>query len=74
MAYNRRNILQRIIDIQNLTLEHTHKGVTQEYVYNNIIYPLYKISRSTYYSYLGTPAKRELKDMNLNQKRQLQLF
>lgn len=74
MAYNRENILQRIIDIQNITLEYTSKGVTQEYVFTTYIKPLYRISRSTYYAYLSTPAKLELKGIVKNKKRQLQLF
>lgn len=61
MAYNRRNILQRIIDIQNITLEHKANGATQEWIFMNKIFPVYKISKNTYYRYLATNAKRELK-------------
>lgn len=63
MSYNRKNILQRMIDIQNLVLEHKARGVTQEWVYSNLVYPTYKISRRTFYDYLGTNAKAELKRM-----------
>lgn len=66
MGYNRKNTLKRIIDIQDLTLQHTQKGVTQEYIYNNYIYPVYLISRSTYYTYLATNAKAELKRLEDN--------
>lgn len=51
-------------DIQEITLEHTKRGVTQEWVYQNVIYPKYRISRTTYYSYLSTPARRELKKID----------
>lgn len=64
MAYNRKNYYKRIIEIQNITLEHTQKGVTQEWVYNNIIYPKYFISRATYYRYLSTNAKHAIKLTN----------
>jgi hypothetical protein len=64
MPYNRKNKLRLIITIQNITLEHTQKGVTQEWVYKNIILPRYCVSKRTYYSYLATPAKQELKAMN----------
>jgi hypothetical protein len=74
MAYNRRNVLQRMIDIQNITLEHTRRGVTQEYVYHHIVYPQYRICRKTYYSYLGAPAKMELKRLNAVHQQQPQLF
>ncbi len=74
MAYTKRNLLRRIIDIQDATLEHTRKGVTQEWVYTNIIFPQYRISRRTFYSYLGTNAKSELKKFEENRKKQLVLF
>ena len=73
MAYNRHNILTRIITIQEITMTHTSKGVTQQWVYSNLIYPTYRVSRRTYYNYLGTPAKMELKKMN-TQPKQMQLF
>lgn len=77
MAYSRQNILQRMVDIQNITIEQTSKGVTQEWVYNHIIFPKYVISKSTYYSYLRCNAKAELKRI-LSQKEnapcQLNLF
>jgi hypothetical protein len=61
MAYNRHNILKRIVDVQNLTIEHTSRGVTQIWVYEHIIYPRFLISLSTYYTYLSINAKNELK-------------
>lgn len=60
MAYKNINRLRRIIEIQNITLEYTAKGVTQEWVYRNIIYPRFYISRQTYYRYLAEPAKRKI--------------
>ncbi len=74
MSYNRRNILQRMIDIQNIVLAHGERGVTQEWVYENEIYPLYKISRRTFYDYLGTNAKAELKKLTQVAKMQPTLF
>lgn len=60
MGYNDKNRLQRIIDIQNITMIHKNKGENQEWIYNNIIEPNYRISRGTYYRYLATPAKLAL--------------
>ncbi len=74
MAYNRKNILKRIVDIQNTVLEHTNKGVSQEWVYNNIIAPNYRVSRSTFYSYLSVNAKLELKKLEEVHKLQMSLF
>lgn len=58
MGYNKKNFIDRVIDIQELTLENTKRGVTQEWIYANIIFPEYKISKRTYYNYLALPAKR----------------
>lgn len=74
MAYTKKNKYQRIIDIQDLTLEHTKKGVTQEWVYNNIVYPTWRISRRSYYNYLSINAKSELKKLEEVKKTQLILF
>lgn len=74
MAYTRENILRRMIDVQNITLEHTQKGVTQEWVFIKVIQPQYRISRKTFYTYLGSPAKRELKQLAEAKRMQLQLF
>jgi|BioPla2DNA2_1021312.scaffolds.fasta_scaffold28431_5 hypothetical protein len=60
MGYNDRNRLQRIVDIQNITILYKNKGENQEWIYNNIIEPTYRISRGTYYRYLSTPAKLAL--------------
>jgi hypothetical protein len=61
MAYNKRNQLRRIVDIQNITLEYKQKGCSQEWIFQKLIHPSYTISRTTFYRYLNTPAKAELK-------------
>ena len=58
MAYTNKNYINRVIDIQDITLEHTKRGVTQQWVFDNIIEPHYRISKRTYYKYLALPAKR----------------
>lgn len=63
MGYNRRNKLERICEIQRITLEHTKRGATQKWVYDNIIYPRFLISIATFYNYLGIPARRELNQL-----------
>ena len=63
MAYNRKNILTRMVKIQEITLEHTRRGVSQEWVYRELIFPRFGISKRTYYSYLGTSAKSELRKL-----------
>lgn len=64
MAYNKRNLLLKIVEIQNITLEHTKRGVTQKWVFKNLIEPNYFISIRTYNEYIGRNAKKELSDLN----------
>lgn len=64
MAYNRRNLLNRVIKVQDVTLEHTKTGTSQQWVYNNIIFPTFAISIGTYYNYLACNAKAELKKLD----------
>lgn len=63
-----------MVDIQNITTEHTKRGVSQEHVFKTIVYPTYRISRRTYYSYLSTPAKMDLKKMQAIDQLQASLF
>lgn len=61
MAYNNTNLLHKIVDIQNITLDYKNKGSSQEWIYIKIIKPTFNVSRSTFYRYLNTAAKAELK-------------
>ncbi len=60
MAYNRENLLRRVIDVQTTFKEHNKQGMVQEWIYTNIIHPKYKIGRTTFYNWLSIPAQREL--------------
>lgn len=73
MAYNRLNILERVIEIQNITLEHTKRGATQKWVFENIIRPRFYISWATYNNYLAMPAKAELKKLTELNNSQLKI-
>ena len=77
MAYNRKNILLRILDIQDIYKENSkhHKGgCTDRYIYRELIFPVYRISERTFYEYLSTNAKKELGDLLDAEKKQLSLF
>lgn len=74
VAYNRRNLLKKIIEIQNITLEFKKMGVTQKRIFTDHIEKRYHISRSTYYDYLSTSAKLQLKKIEKQEQQQLQLF
>lgn len=63
MAYNRRNYLERIVEIQKFVLEEQKNGATLRWIYKNKVYPRYRISYSTYYNYLGMTAAKELKTL-----------
>ena len=64
MAYNKRNLLERIVDVQNTTIEHTSRGVTQRWVYENIFKKApYRLSQNTFYKYLARNAKGELREL-----------
>lgn len=64
MAYNKKNKLKRIIDIQQTYLEcNRQHGSTAQWVFENKIKPIYHISRSTFYDYLSINAKLELKKL-----------
>lgn len=62
MGYNRVNKLRQIVKFQGLVLEYKNKGYSQEWIYANIVYPKYLISKATFYNWLGTNAKKELKE------------
>lgn len=70
MAYNRKNYLQRIIEIQKITLENTRLGMYQKEVYYKLIEKQYLISKKTFDNYLAINARKELKEME--QKESLQ--
>lgn len=68
MAYTRRNYLERIIDIQNIVLEHKQRGCTQKWVFDNVVKFRYRISEATYNNYLSINAKSELRTYENSQK------
>ncbi|MDR1155818.1 MAG: hypothetical protein LBL04_14020 [Bacteroidales bacterium] len=67
MAYNRRYILEKIVEIQNTVLEYSKKGASQAWIYRNVIRPKFFISYGTFKEYMTRNAKRELKELNENE-------
>jgi len=63
MAYNRKNLLLKIIDIQEITLKLKEKGTTQQWIYDNVIREKYHISLGCFNNYLAVNAKKELKEL-----------
>lgn len=73
MAYNNRNVLKKIIRVQDIVLEKKKEGVTQVFVYNNIVRDMFLISYSTFNRWLSYPAKQELKRAEQRSDGQLKL-
>lgn len=61
MAYNKTNFYKKVIKIQDVTQEHKFQGLTYKEIYHKYIEAQFHISIRTYGTYLGIPAKRELK-------------
>ena len=61
MAYNKKNFLKKVVEIQDITLDHSRRGATQAWIYANVIEPRYHISLSAYYKYLARNVKKELR-------------
>jgi len=77
MAYHKRNLLLKIVEIQNIVLREKARGLSQKYIYDAFIKKTYFISYSAFNEYLARNAKRELEDYDsrkIKDKRQLRLF
>jgi hypothetical protein len=61
MAYNNRNLLKKIVVIQDITLQEKQRGASQVWIFENLIKEQYCISMSTYSRYLSINAKADLK-------------
>jgi len=81
MAYNRENLLKRIIKMQNIVLKHRKNDTPYKRIFEKHIKDQFDISYSTFNEWNGTNAKLQLekllaekeKQKNLD-KRQLELF
>ncbi len=67
MGINKKKFLKRVVEVQNIVLTCRNKGITQKWIFENVIYPRFLISYSTFNKYLARPAKRELRQLeNIN--------
>lgn len=71
MAYNKRNLYMKVVEIQNIVLAGQKRGDTQKEIFWKEIEPVFHISVSTFYNYLAMNAKAELEKMNRENKKQL---
>lgn len=61
MAYNNRNTLLKMIQVQDIVLEQKRHGIPQVRIYETLIRDVYFISYSTFNRWLAYPAKQELR-------------
>jgi disulfide oxidoreductase YuzD len=71
MAYNRKNFLLTVLDVQEIVLEKQKLGITNKRIYRDYIYPNYRISKRTFDEYLGIPAKKQLKEIENENKNKI---
>lgn len=71
MAYNRKNLLKRIIIVQEAYVKYRLPETTMRGVWREHIYPAYKISLKTLENYLATPAVAELKKLENGEQNQV---
>ena len=64
MAYNKRNKLMQMQMVIDAYLAAKTPDKSVQWVYRHIIFPNFRISRSTLYNYLNTPVKRMLKELD----------
>ena len=74
MAYNSKNKLQRIIDIQEIAKKWQKVGLNNTKIFELHVFPIYKISKRTFDEYLGVPAVRDLKKIKAEEALQFSLF
>ncbi|RWW91841.1 hypothetical protein [Flavobacterium cerinum] len=74
MAYNKKNLYKKIIEIQELTKSCQSLGMTNVHIFNEYISNHYHISKRTFDEYLGIPAERELKKLVDAENSQTKLF
>lgn len=67
MAYNRRNYLTKVIEIQKIVLELKGRDgdMRLKNIYWEYIFPKYLISYRTFSNYLSINAKKELKELKI---------
>lgn len=69
MAYNKKNYYKTIVKIQDITQMQYHQfGLTYKEIFHKFIENQFNICKRTYHSYLGVPAKRELKKIEAIEK------
>lgn len=61
MAYNNKNFLKKVLEIQEIYLRYNARGHSGTWIYEKLIAPNYHISRRTLTNYLAINARKELR-------------
>jgi len=70
MAYNRENLLKRIIKVQNIVLEYKEMDVPYKRIYEKHIEEQFNISYSTFNEYMGmSNVKTELEKLQTEKEK-----
>ena len=75
MAYNKKNKLRLMIDIQDIYRKYSqhHSGsATDAWIFRNLIEPKYHITLKTFQKYISHPARRELSEILEQEQTQTQ--
>jgi hypothetical protein len=62
-GYNRLNFLLKVKAVSEVYLQYKEHGVSNEFVFENYIQKQFFISRTTFFSYLTIPYKKELEEL-----------
>jgi hypothetical protein len=63
MAYNRKNLLKEVEEIQGIYSKHSPEGVTAAYIFNNYIKDIFHISERTFFNYLNINVAKERREI-----------
>lgn len=63
LLHKKLNYYKRVLNIQEIYLSYSDKGISNQWIYLNVIYPTYRIGRSTFYEYLTENAKGKIKEI-----------
>lgn len=66
----RRNHLLKVVEAQEITLEHRSRGATYKWIWENHISQRYHVTYNTFMLWLGQAARRELKEIEEWEKSQ----
>lgn len=68
MAYTKKYYLNRVREVNEVYVEQSRHGLSNEYIYRNFIRYRFNISRSTFYNFLTIPYASELRKIEEREK------